>query len=238
MSFRSLVLAPPILLLAACGGAEEQVVRPESDPAMTAALNDPLMTDPDLVTQNRANHVARLPGGDGSIPAEDASPQTLAAARGEALALVGGPGRMKAAPKAREAAGGSPPGAALTAAARVAASSDLSDDCAEATTYTAVWAAKMPEAFPVYPRAAVQEAAGTDAGGCSLRAVNFTTPVPPGEVIDFYYTRARHAGFSARPVLAGGKATLGGRKGARSFAVHVRGRGDGTTEVDLVANGR
>ena len=65
--------------------------------------------------------------------------------------------------------------------------------CAGMVEYTAAWAAKLPDAFPVYPRGAVQEAAGTDAGGCALRVVNFQTPVPVSEVMDFYFTRAAAA---------------------------------------------
>ena len=56
------------------------------------------------------------------------------------------------------------------------------------------WAAKLPAAFPVYPRGNTQEAAGTDEGQCALRVVSFLTPVALEEVLAFYYTRARAAG--------------------------------------------
>ena len=95
----------------------------------------------------------------------------------------------------------------------------------------------MPEAFPVYPRAAVHDAAGTDEGKCALRVVEFTTPVPLGEVIDFYFTRAGKAGFSLRHVVAGGETRLGGAKGSSSFMVYASRRDDGMTVVDLVTNG-
>jgi len=62
-----------------------------------------------------------------------------------------------------------PQTAALTAAARAAASPAGKGNCAEIAGYTMAWAAKMPASFPVYPRANVQEAAGTDEGGCALR---------------------------------------------------------------------
>jgi hypothetical protein len=99
------------------------------------------------------------------------------------------------------------------------------------------WAARLPAAFPVYPRGAVQEAAGTDASGCSLRVVNFVTPVPLGEVMDFYYSRARAAGFSAQRVLQDGDNVLGGVKGASSYVVYARRLPSGNTEVDLVTSG-
>ena len=99
------------------------------------------------------------------------------------------------------------------------------------------WAARLPRAFPVYPRAAVQEAAGTDAAGCALRVVNFVTPVPLGEVVDFYFTRARSAGFSARRVLQGGDDVLAGVKGRASYVIYARRLPSGHTEIDLVTSG-
>jgi hypothetical protein len=100
------------------------------------------------------------------------------------------------------------------------------------------WAARLPGAFPVYPRGAVQEAAGTDAAGCSLRVVNFVTPVPLGEVMDFYYSRARTAGFTTQRELQSGDDVLGGTKGSASYVVYARRLPSGHTEVDLVTSGR
>ena len=234
----SIVLLSPLLLLAGCGGREEQPAEAaESDPAMAGALGEQIMVDPDLVAQNRANNAASVGSEDGSIPAADRSPQALAAARADALKLVGGPGAMKKAPQAREVSGTLPADAALTAAARAAASPGGNGDCAAQARYTAQWAARLPAAFPVYPRGAVQEAAGTDEGGCALRVVNFTTPVPLSEVVDFYYTRANAAGFSAQHIIDGGDNVLGGTKGSASYVVYARRLPGGGTSVDLVASG-
>ncbi len=233
---RSVMLLAPFLLLAACDSGD-QAPKSEGDPAMNAALQDRIMVDPDLVGQNRANAAAVLPDGDGSIPVEDSSAEATAAARADALKLVGGPGRMKKAPAARQVSGSLPAGATLTAAARAAASPGGSENCAEAATYSASWAAKMPAAFPVYPRGAVQEAAGTDTGKCRLRVVNFLTPVPLDEVIDFYFTRASNAGFSTDRALIDGENTLGGTKAGSSFVVYARKQKNGLTSVDLVTNG-
>lgn len=233
---RSIVLLAPLVLLAGCG-SEKQAPLPEDDPAMNSALQDRIMVDPDLVGQNRANAAAMLPDEDGSIPVVDGSPQVIAAARSDALDLVGGPGRMKHAPDARKVAGSLPPGATLTAAARAAASPGGNGDCAKQVSYTASWAARMPETFPVYPRGAVQEAAGTDEGSCRLRVVNFLTPVPSSDVIDFYFTRAANAGFTTDRALIDGEDTFGGSRGNSSFVVYVRSQDDGLTSVDLVTNG-
>ena len=71
----------------------------------------------------------------------------------------------------------------------------------------------MPAAFPVYPRGAVQEAAGTDKDGCKLRVVNYVTPVGIDDVVSFYFTRARMAGFDAAHRKDGQDNVLSGTKG-------------------------
>jgi hypothetical protein len=234
-----IVAASAALLLAGCGwfgGDTEEPVR-EEDPATSGALGDQIMFDPDLASQNRADSAAFVPSGDGSVPTVDDGAEAIAAARADALRIVGGPGKMQKAPAPREVAGALPADAALTAAARAAAVPGGSGDCAARAQYTMQWAARLPAAFPVYPRGAVQEAAGTDASGCSLRVINFVTPVPLGEVMDFYYSRARVAGFSAQRVLQDGDDVLGGVKGAASYMVYARRLPSGNTEVDLVTSG-
>lgn len=231
--FPALCLA---LSLSGCGDdARQGEPAPEMDPALSGALGGQIMVDPDLVGQNQANAVASLPSQDGSLPTLDIGAEAIATARAEALRQVGGPGSLRKAPEAREVAGSLPPDAALTAAARAAAGGQA--DCAARARYTMQWAARMPEAFPVYPHGAVQEAAGTDAEGCALRVVNFRTPVPLGEVMDFYYTRARAAGFTAQRVLQDGDDVLGGAKGKASYIVYARRLPTGVTEVDLVTSG-
>jgi hypothetical protein len=226
--FASPLLLAPILLLAGCDRDETVTTEPENDPALSGALAEPIMVDPDLVGQNRANSAASMPSHDNSLPAVDATPEAVAAARAEALRLVGGPGRMRKAPDAREA------DAALRAAIRAAAGNGA---CTERAQYTAQWAARLPRPFPVYPRGAVQEAAGTDAPGCALRVVNFVTPVPLGEVMDFYYTQARKAGYSAQRAQQDGDDVLAGVKGSASYIIYARRLLSGNTEIDLVTSG-
>jgi hypothetical protein len=223
--------------LAGCGKGDEPQPVKDDDPALSEALGDPLMVDPDLVTQNRADSALSIRSQDGSLPTLDNGPEAIAAARGEALQMVGGPGRMIEAPEPREVSGALPAGAALSAAARAAAAPHGDKDCAARVRYTMQWAARLPAAFPVYPRGAVQEAAGTDDGTCALRVVNFQTPVPLGEVIDFYFTRARGSGFSAERVLQDGDNVLAGTKGTASYVVYARRLPSGNTEVDLVTVG-
>jgi len=214
------LLALPLLLLAGCG-ADEPAAVPDDDPLLAAALAEPILVDPDLVGQNRANSAVALPSHDDSLPSVDAGPEVIAAARDEALELVGGPGRMLHAPDADQ-------GMPLPKA---------SADCTAQAQVTAHWAARMPEAFPVYPRGAVLKASGTDASNCRLRVVNFVTPVPLNEVIDFYFTRARRAGYSSERSLRDADEVLAGTKASASYVVSARRLASGNTEVDLVTVG-
>jgi len=209
------------LLLASCGAADPVAV-PDNDPALSSALAGPILVDPDLVSENRANSAVALPSQDGSLPSVDAGPEAIAAARDEALELVGGPGKMRQAPEPRD---GELP--------------EIAPDCANRAQaqQTAQWAARMPAPFPVYPRGAVQDATGTDTRDCALRVVHFVTPVPLGEVIDFYFTRARSAGYSANHWVQAGNDVLTGKKGRASYVVSTRGLPSGNTEVELITNG-
>lgn len=225
-----LLCLPALAWLGACGSEAEPPSQRESDPLLTRALNEPLTFDPDLVALNRANSAVSLPWQDGYGPMIDNHPQAISAARGEALRLVGGGGAMRRAP---DASGGE--SASLVAAAKLATGAKAR--CVERVGYSAQWAAQMPAAFPVYPRGAVQEAAGTDVPGCGLRAVHFVTPVTIGDVIDFYYTRALAAGFSAERVVEDGDDVLAGVKGRAAYIVYARRLPTGNTAVDLVTSG-
>jgi len=237
MTRHSAFLLAGVLLLAGCGGNDEPAKTSNDDAAMSGALGKPIATDPDLAGENGANTAASVPSADGSVPGLDMSAQAVASARAAALSLVGGPGAMRKAPAANGATGELPRDSELTAAARAAASPGGHGDCAAKASYTASWAAKLPDSFPVYPQAAVQEAAGTDDGACNLRVVNFSTPVPVSEVLDFYYTRATAAGFTAQHARDGGEDVLGGSEGQSSYMVYAQKLPNGATSVDLVTSG-
>jgi hypothetical protein len=237
MTRQSACLLASLLLLAGCGGSDEPAKTSNDDAAMSGALGKPIATDPDLAGENGANTAASVPSADGSVPSLDVSPEAVTAARAAALKLVGGPGAMKKAPLATGNGAASAPNSQLTAAARAAATPGVNGDCAARARYTSAWAAKLPDTFPVYPQAAVQEAAGTDEGPCRLRVVNFSTPVPLPEVLDFYFTRASAAGFTAQHARDGAEDVLAGTKGAASYVIYAQKLANGATSVDLVTNG-
>ncbi|MDZ4306602.1 hypothetical protein [Allopontixanthobacter sp.] len=238
MNFRPALIASivPLMLLASCGnGTDGPAPAGEMDPATQAALNDPIMVDPDLAGQNDAN-AALTGGGNGSLPAEATSPAAIRGAREDAMALVGGSVYLKPAPTATIVQGEIPETAVLTAASRAAALPGGSD-CTTAAEYSAVWAARLPLTFPVYPRGSTQEAAGTDKGQCSLRVVNFLTPVPLEEVLSFYYSRALNDGYTAEHLKVAGDNVLSGTKGRSAFVIYARKLANGLTDVDLVTSG-
>ncbi len=235
MNARLIVSLLPIALLAACSGdPEEDAGSAVLDPASEQALGDELMTDPDMAGRNEAG--AALSGtGNGGLPNIDTSTRAIEAARTRAVELVGGAAELKPAPTARKLADNAPDTSAMVAAARAVVSPG-GENCAAKVSYTTGWAAKLPSAFPVYPRANTQEAAGTDEGACALRAVTFHTPVPLHEVLAFYASRAASAGYSVDHAVKQGDNILSGTHGRSAFVVYARVLGGKVTEVDLVTS--
>ena len=219
------------MLLAACSGGEDAAdPNAQRDPVAAAALDDPLMTDPDLTGQNRGN--AALDGGlpDGAMSAFKRSPEEVAAARADAERLLGKP--IPAAPEPASSAKSSRLAGAVTLQA-IAKATGLGGDCAAKMEYTMVWAARLPGALPVYPRGHALTAGGSDQAGCNLRAVRFVTPVDPGQVIAFYLASASAAKLPAERTREGDDEVVSGK----GYVLFARKRGDGLTEVDLVTIG-
>lgn len=231
-----LVLAASPLVVA-CGKGAVPKRAAETDPAIAAALNQPILIDPDLVSMNDANTVAQVPDFDRSVPTLDTGPDAIARARAAALDLLGGQSRLKPAPAARQADEVQARASLLTAAARAVAVAGGPRRCTSRVSHAIAWAARMPPALPVYPMGAVQDAAGTDQGGCGLRVVTFHTPVPAADVMDFYFTRATAAGFALDRVMQDGDDVLAGTRGESAVIVYARPLPSGATEVDLVTSG-
>lgn len=225
-----------VLLLTGCGHKETGVAEttPE-DAAVAAALADPIMSDPDLTSQDDS-HAAIVVSGpiDSSLPPIDASDDAVAAAKDDAAQLMGN--RPPAVPRAVT-ADLSALREALTAGQMAAVSGTTRAGCAANVGYTARWATLLPTPLQVYPRGAVEEAAGTDAGGCGLRVVHFRTPVAPNDVLAFYHARLRRAGYPVGHYADGADHALRGRKGGQGYLVYIRGAAQGLAAVDVVVGG-
>jgi hypothetical protein len=240
MPSRFLILAPcaalAVLGLAGCGGAKTNKIAGHSeDPALAHALAGPLMTDANLASHNRA--LAAISGGGAEVvelPLIEKDPESIAAAKSDAARLAGG--KITLAPLPSD--GGNPVlRDAVTAVQRAAGVAGPGKNCGAKASYAMTWSLQLPQPFVIYPRGHLVEAAGNDSDGCRLRVVRYVSPVEPGAIIDFYYTRAGTAHFESRHRQADGRLLLEGTKGAAAFAVQAHKRDDGLTDVDLVVNG-
>lgn len=223
-----------LVLFAACAREEEIARAPERDPASEQALNDQIMVDPDLANQNEGN-AALTVSSDHSLPLEIATPETVAAARAEATALLGGSDKLLAPPPPRPLPARTAPDF-LTPVAHAAQLAGA-PDCAATLDPSAAWAARLPPAFRVYPRGATLHGAGSDRGECGLRAVVFVSPVPLAEVLAFYHARARQAGLGVEHAASEDEHRLSGANGTIAFTLSLRRRDDGLTEATLVTLG-
>lgn len=199
---------------------------------VAAALAAPLMTDPDLASQNRVGVAltgSAMPAA--PIPTEDLTDEARAAALSDAAAQLGG--AIGPAPAATGSQGAAAGETALLSWRQTFGPGP----CADRAGWTFAWAARMPQAFPVFPRGHVQEAAGNDDGDCHLRALNFRTQAEVPDVLGFYHAVSRQAGYSVLHRADGEAHVLTGSRNGAGYAVYVRPGAEGMTEVDLVTSG-
>ncbi|MEY4269545.1 MAG: hypothetical protein RLZZ58_761 [Pseudomonadota bacterium] len=247
MSVRTIMVIPAMIALSLTLGAcrpatqDKAALDPlddgltNSDPAIKGALEDQIMVDPKLAGQ--ANQNAVTPGNqpvDGRIPAvaggKAGADAELAAAK-VAGKLMRAPDALPMDEDCTSCDAKRP--VTLGAMAR----NQTGGSCDAKLTYGNEWADRLPAAFRVYPRAFVKEAAGVAGGKCNVRVVNFETSASPQAVLDYYYTMARKAGFTAEHRAAGGEHMLGGTRGDDAFVVMLRQDGTGPVDVDIVASG-
>lgn len=224
-----------VLALGGCGGKEAPAAARNFDPAMTAAIEAPIMTDPDLAQMN-ARFAALSPGGpaDGSLPMFDVSQEEQQAARAEAEALAGG--HLGSPPSAQQdTARLAAIDAEITLAARARRITGR-PDCVGGAGQAMIWGARLPEKLPAYPRAHLREALGSDAKDCALRAASFMAGIPAADALGFYAAMARRAGFTLAMSRDGESSLLEGqaRTGSARFGVLVRPGPRGTVLIDVV----
>jgi hypothetical protein len=217
------------LLIGACGeeppaGREEQ-----RDPAVARALNDPLMTDPDLSSRNEGAAAITVRTDDG-LPTLTFGPDEIAAATAEAADMAGGPEKVRAL--------GDPGATGIPLADDATPQDQLfalfgGPACRDQIKRASVWAARMPAEMAIYPRGATLAAAGSNAKGCKVRAVTFATPVPVADVLAFYANRARMIGPAPLYLRSGHDLQL--RGGGAALIYDVRARLEGTRTVVRVA---
>lgn len=217
MMRRAMLITTALLALAACSRSSDdnlaaidnELIANGTDPALTSALEDQIMVDPNLVQQSNPNTV-RPPEApvQAQYPAEPA-------AHGQQTA----------------AAGNAQTGSSAAPAPSIAS-------CGAPFDYGNQWASRLPSEFPAYPGGRISEAAGNDHGGCRMRVVSFTTSDGYARVIDFYRGLATRAGFSAEQQERGGDRVLGGVNGERAYYLIVTPTQGGSDVALIVNNGR
>ncbi len=207
----------------------------EIDPAIARALNDQLMSDPDLVSINEAN-AALTRSSDHSVPADVDTPEAIREAQDRAVVLLGGTRSVPDLPEAEllEAEDSESP---LVMLEDVAQAVGAAGACMKDVRYASEWAARTPAPFPVFPRGIVIEAFGLDNSGCSLRAVRFRSAVPGNDIARFYLGRAKKAGYSAEYAANETDWQVSGNKGSARFLVRSRPSIMGHQEIDLITLG-
>lgn len=213
---RSAALAG-LLALAGCGGGgdnnlaemDNSLIGNGADPALTSALEDQILVDPNLVQQTHPNSV-RPP----ETPVQAQYPADGAGA------AAGGQARQASAD------GGGSAGPPTPSA------------CGVNFVYGNEWANRLPAEFPAYPGGRVTEAAGADRGGCHMRVVTFTTSDPYNRVLEHYRSLADRAGFSAEQQARGGDQVLGGTRGEAAYYLIVTPIQSGSDVALIVNNGR
>lgn len=231
-----------LLALAGCNGADEpqnlatleaKVTHNATDPALREAIEAPIATDPDL--RREGNRDGLRPADrplDGALPAR-LSPRD---AKAQALRLAGG--KLLPTPAATKTV--TTTGGAITLSG-IAQEQGLTEGCGGARLgYGMDWAQRLPATLPLYPGAGLKDAAGLDDARCTVRAATFATSAPAGEVLDFYYTMARRAGFAVEHVEQDGGHALNGTRAKDGAAFHLalRTDPDGGIEGDLIYSQR
>lgn len=235
-------LAIPLLCLAssACsdpaGEAAVDAAFLAQDPVIARALNDPLMSDPDLASRNEAN--AALGWADsGALPVFTASRETASAAR-EAMRLeLLEDGPIPDLPAPRVESHGKPLGPMASAAAMLAAV-EAPQRCVAALGEDFAFAASLPPPAAIPRQGMVMQAGGSDIRGCRLRIIRYATPAAPDDVLQYHYARAVRAGMAARRFATPEPSVAASGRQGEALAVHVRPGLNGLTSVDLVYRAR
>ena len=225
-----------LMAVAACDDAGGDAARDAAliaqDPVIARALNDPLMTDPDLASRNEA--AAAIGFADSNaLPVIAATPDEVKlTAEAMRLALLEGGGALPDLPAPRAGDGGALLGP-MSGPQDLLGSVGAAGTCVAMLREDFALAANLPAPAAIPPRAMVVQAGGADRDGCAVRIVRYLSAAPPEDVLQFHYVTARRAGLAPERFAAPGDAIVAGA-GTERLAVHVRRAANGLTGVTLV----
>lgn len=211
--------------LSACSGDKDKSqAGNDVDPAVSNALEDQIMVDPNLVRQANRFGRSSATGSQSSVPATGTGGPAVSTDK-----LIKAPS-----PKA----GNASKGITLGQLANEQSGRGKAAACDKNFQFGAAWATRLPAAFPLYPDAQVTEAAGNDEQPCRMRLVSFASKTPMQTLIDFYYTQAVRNGFNAEHQLSEGEHILAGSRDKDDSAYYLtfNARKGGGTDVDMIVN--
>lgn len=219
--------------LAGCGEGDDQAfLPPERDPVAVQAVNDQIMTDPDLSSRNEAN-AALTSSTENTVPPVVGTAEAIETAKAQAAELLGK--RVPPLPPVTEPAEEKfIPASAAIALQDMAALTPTFRDCAEGVNYTARWAVDWPSVLPIYPLANLREGAGNTSGDCDLRAVSLLTPVARDDVSAFYYAKARAEGMDVATEMLGPAHRITARGRGMEARIYTVSTPYGQTRLDMV----
>lgn len=224
------------LMLAACAPAQPERAADTrliaADPVLARALNDRLMSDPDLASRNEANAAVGF-ADSSALPVLSATSSDRQAARDAArLELLGG-GTIPELPLPRDEPRGKALGP-LASAADLLAALGAPETCAARLREDFGLAATLPVVASIMPQAMVVQAGGADSAGCRIRIIRYHTAAAAQDVLQYHHTHAARAGLHAvRHTLPEDIIAATGPRG-ESLVVHVRPGLNGFSSVDLL----
>jgi hypothetical protein len=219
MNRGSYVVLAMAFALAGCGGASDKAAldkidgklsgKGDADPALTAALEDQIMVDPSLSGQ--ANDDAIKPA---SEPNQTPVPQSEGTKSTPAGQTLGG-----------------------LAAEQAEIAKESFNGCELTVQYSMDFASRLPADLPLYPQSQVSEAAGSDTGGCHLRAISHNSNGTLKQVAQHYAGTATRAGYTVASKAEASGMMVSGKRAADGGAFYALLTPNGAgTSVDLVVN--
>lgn len=109
--------------------------------------------------------------------------------------------------------------------------------CAQGLAYGLSWSARLPADLPLPSGSQVEEAAGLETAQCHIRAVTLTHAAPPDEMLNFYRTTLKRAGYTISEQRSGREIWLKalGPHGQAAFLIVTPGKDKGSL-IDLMTN--
>ena len=232
-----LMIAP---MIATCSGAKTDHAPDTSaiapDPVIARALNDPLMSDPDLASRNEANAVIGFVDSS-ALPVLPATSQQARAAREAARLELLESGSIADLPRAHDDPSDGPRGRALgpmASAADFVAALGAPARCAARLNDDFAFAANLPQAAAIMPRGMVVQAGGADSAPCRIRIIRYQTAAAPEDLLQYHYARAVQAGLDAARHAVPEEIIAAAGDGGETLIVHVRPGVHGLSGVDLL----